>query len=340
MRAQSLRWLVIAAIVALGAAFYLTSVKRPGIDDAAIDTKLYPELEAALNDVTAVRIFGAGEQQLVDIEKSADGWRVAERANYPANVGRIRELLLALARAKTIEKKTAVEANLPALGLEDLTAPNASGKRLDLAGTPKPVSLLVGKSPDDHSTFVRRAGEPQSWQIDTRLHVDGDPKQWLQATVLEIPVARVKSVATRITGKAAWSIAKANDKDADFTVSGVPRGRELSSPTAAREVASSLTALELDDVRAAASPPPATAGVMTLSTLDGLVVRIEGFVDGESKHWLRIEPSATADATEAVRGEVARIERLTKGYELEVPAYKYSSLLRPIDELLKQPAAK
>ena len=207
MKAQSLRWLVIAAIIALGAALYATSARRPGAD-VSVDAKLYPELEASLANVTALRIFGAGDKQLVGIEKSADGWRVAERANYPANVARVRELLLALAKAKTIEQKTAVAANLPALGLEDLTAPNASGKRVELAGTAKPVSLLVGKSPDDHSTFVRRAAELQSWQIDTRLQVDGDPKQWLQAKVLEIPATRVKSVETQITGKPAWSIAK------------------------------------------------------------------------------------------------------------------------------------
>jgi hypothetical protein len=339
MKAQSLRWLVIAAIVALGAALYATSVRRPDVA-AESGAKLYPELEAALDAVTAVHILGAGEVELVGIEKTADGWRVAQRANYPANVARVRELLLALAKAKTIEKKTAIAANLPALGVEDLKAPNAASKRVDLAGTPKPVSLLVGKSPDEHSTFVRRAGEPQSWQIDARLHVDADPKQWLQAKVLEIPVARVKSAQTQMKGKPAWSVAKATEKDADFTVSGVPRGRELSSASAASDVASSLTALELDDVRAAASPPTAAAGVMTLSTFDGLVVKVEGFVDDQSKHWLRIEPSATAEATESVRGEVTRIERLTKGYELEVPAYKYSSLLRPIDELLEKPPGK
>jgi hypothetical protein len=339
MKAQSLRWLVIAAIVALGAALYATSARRPGAD-VSVDAKLYPELEAWLANVTALSIFGAGDKQLVGIEKSADGWRVTERANYPANVARVRELLLALAKAKTIEKKTAVAANLPALGLEDLTAPNASGKRVELAGTPKPVSLLVGKSPDDHSTFVRRAGEPQGWQIDARLQVDGDPKQWLQAKVLEIPAKRVKSVETQMTGKPAWSIAKATEKDADFTVSGMPRGRELSSPTAASESASALTALELDDVRAAAAPPAPAAGVMTLATFDGLTVRIEGFVDGESRHWLRIAASASPQAAETVRNEVARIERLTTGYEIEVPAYKYSSLLQPIDGLLKKPAGK
>jgi hypothetical protein len=339
MKAQSLRWLVIAAVIALGAALYATSVSHPGADSAA-GAKLYPDLEAALNDVTAVRILGAGEVELVGIGKSADGWRVAQRANYPANTERVRELLLALAKAKTIEKKTAIEANLPALGLEDLKAPNATSKRVDLVGTPKPVSLLVGKSPDDHSTFVRRAGEAQSWQIDARLHVDGDPKQWLQTRVLEIPVARVKSVETQMKGKPAWTVAKATEKDTDFAVAGIPRGRELSSPTAANEVASSLTTLELDDVRAASTPPAAAAGVMTLTTFDGLVVRVDGFVDGESQHWLRIQPSTAEDAAESVRTEAARIERLTKGYELEVPAYKYSSLFKPIDELLKKPPGK
>ena len=174
MKAQSLRWLVIAAVVALGAALYATSVRQP-VADAGIGLKLYPDLEAQLNDVTAVRIYGAGDKQVVGIEKAAAGWTVAERAGYPADVGRVRELLLALAKAKTIEQKTAIATKLPALGLEDLTAPAATGKRLELTGTPQPVSLIVGKSPDDHSSFVRRAGEAQSWQVDVALHAEERP---------------------------------------------------------------------------------------------------------------------------------------------------------------------
>jgi len=334
MKSQSLRWLVIAAVVALGAALYATSVRQP-VAEAGLGVKLYPDLGAKLNDVTAVRIYGAGDKQTVDIEKSAAGWTVTERAGFPADVGRVRELLLALAKARTIERKTEIATKLPALGLEDLTAPTATGKRLELTGTPQPVSLIIGKSPDDHSSFVRRAGEAQSWQVDVALHAESDPRHWLQSKILQVPPPRVRAVETQLTGGPAWSVAKAAATDPDFAVSGLPKGRELSSPAAANELASSLTALEVDDVRATGAAVTPAAAVTTLRTFDGLVVRIEGFTEGE-QHFVRVAPSATSAATAAVRTEVAGIERLTHGYELEIPAYKYSTLFPSLAEPRKK----
>jgi hypothetical protein len=102
-------------------------VRQP-VAEAGLGVKLYPDLEAKLNDVTAVRIYGAGDKQAVGIEKSAAGWTVTERAGFPADVGRVRELLLALAKAKTIERKTAIATKLPALGTRGPHRTNGDGQ--------------------------------------------------------------------------------------------------------------------------------------------------------------------------------------------------------------------
>jgi hypothetical protein len=182
---------------------------------------------------------------------------------------------------------------------------------------------------------VRRAGEAQSWQVDDPLHVEGDPRQWVQSKVLEVPPQRVQAVETQLTGGPAWSVAKNARADAVFAVRGLPKGHEPSSPTAASELASALTALEVDDVRASGTPAPPAAAVTTVRTFVGLVVRMEGYSEGE-RHFLRVAPSATTAATPAVRTEVTSIERLTRGYDLEVPAYKYSTLFPPAGEPLKK----
>jgi hypothetical protein len=330
MRSQAIRWLIVVAALALAAALYLTSMHRPA-SDADAGTNLYPGLQGKLNDVTEVRISTPGPKISVTLVRSAQGWQVAERASFPADSGRVRELLLALAKAKTIERKTAVAANFPALGVEDVEASEAKSKRIDLSGAP--VALLVGKAPDSQSTYVRKAGETQSWQVDVALRADADPKQWLESKVLELPAARVKSIETRIGQSAPWSISRAAATDTDFQVTGVPRGRELSSPSAATELASMLTALQLDDVRATPAASVAPAAVATLQTFDGLTLRVEGLVEGE-KHFVRIQPGSAGAAPEAVRAEAARIERLTRGFDLEIPAYKYSMLFRPLDALL------
>src|SRR5258708_21640240 len=46
-------------------------------------------------------------------------WTVAERGDYPADVSKLRKLLLALSDAKIVEEKTSNPANYPVIGLED-----------------------------------------------------------------------------------------------------------------------------------------------------------------------------------------------------------------------------
>ena len=193
MKSQSLRWLVVAAVIALGAALY-ASVRKPVLD-AAIGVELYPDLEAKLlNDVTAVRIHGAGDQQVVGIEKSAAGWQVTERANYPADVGRVRELLLALAKATTLEKKTAIATNLPALGLEDLTASGATGERP--GGSRHAAPGVAHHRRVARRAFLVRAPCRRGAKLADRrrLHVEGQPRRWVQSKVLEVPQARVSAI--------------------------------------------------------------------------------------------------------------------------------------------------
>jgi hypothetical protein len=328
MSARSVRWLIVVAALALAASLYLTSRHRP-TTGAAVGESLYPGLEGKLDDVTEIRISKPGAAVAVTITRSEHGWQVAERGNFAADAARVRELLTSLAKAHAIERKTAVAANFPALGVEDLEAADSQGKRLDLAGVP--VSLLIGKSPDAGSTYVRKAGEAQSWQVDVALRADTDPQRWLESKVLELPAARVETVETRIGSGAPWSITRAAATDADFKVVGIPRGRELTSASAANELGSMLTALEVDDVR------PTTGGkaaaVTTITTFDGLTLRLEGVSEGD-RHFVRVEPAAGPDATEAVRAEAARIERITRGFDLEIPSYKYSMLFRPLEELL------
>jgi hypothetical protein len=68
---------------------------------------ILPGLQAALNDVDKIKITKAGGEAVATIEKHADGWTVAEKADYAADVTKLRQNLRALAEAKILETKTA-----------------------------------------------------------------------------------------------------------------------------------------------------------------------------------------------------------------------------------------
>ena len=69
---------------------------------------------------------------------------MSERDNYPADEGKVRKLLIAIADAKVLEEKTSKPESYATLGVEDTKAAGATSLRIDLVGAPKPVSLIAG----------------------------------------------------------------------------------------------------------------------------------------------------------------------------------------------------
>ena len=286
------RWtLALLAAALIAAAIYVSIAGRPD-RPAAAGTLLYPQLEQSLDDVTAIRILGPGATTAVTVKRAKTGWQVVERSGYPADTTRVRTLLLGLAQARTLEQKTSVAANYPSLGVEDLAAPGATGTGVELEGLGKPVSLIVGKSSDARSTFVRRKGEAASWQIGAALTVERDPAKWLATDLLDIATDRIQSADVAVAGKRPWSMAKSSREDSSFTVTGKPAGGSAAAPDANTErLATALAGLRLVDVRPAADEETVKpAATTTYRTFDGLEVLIEGYTDGE-KRYIRVRPS-------------------------------------------------
>ena len=65
-----------------------------------------PSLEPALNDIERVTITKANNETVVTLERKPDGWVATNKNDYPADVGKLRQGLQALAEARILEKKT------------------------------------------------------------------------------------------------------------------------------------------------------------------------------------------------------------------------------------------
>jgi len=300
------RWtLALLTAVLIGAAIYVSTPRRTD-RPAGIGGLLYPALGVSLDEVTSIRILGPGGTTAVTLERAENGWRVAERAGYPADASRVRALLLGLAQARTIEEKTTLPANYPSLGVEDLATPGATGTGVELAGPAEPVSLIVGKSPGARASYIRRKGEAASWQIGTALTVERDPAKWLATELLDIGADRIQSAEFTMDGKRRWTVAKTSRADQSFKVTGKPAGGSgADAESSAGRVATALGGLRLVDVRPAEGmakdKPAATA---TYRTFDGLVLAIDGYAEGD-KRFVRVKPSA--DETAARRFFVAAV---------------------------------
>lgn len=356
MTSRNLSILALAAAVVLAAALWLAYPRSSGQKSDL----LYPGLKEELNKVTAVRIYKAGNAPAIELIRGESRWQVAQRSNYPADTAKVRRLLQSLADAKSIEEKTSSAANYATLGVEDITDAAATGTRVELVGTSKPVDLIVGKNAGMKGSYVRRAGEPASWLTNESIEASATPHDWLQTSILDVGADRIQSATITIADGKPYTLTKATRADADFKVDGLPRGKEPDT-FAANNIATALAGLTLADVRPAqdfaADKPAAHA---TFRTFDGLVVDLEGF-SKDDKHYVAAKasydaalakqfhveattPAASgegnvstpATASENVEETADKTQTRLQGWIYEIADYKYELIFKPADSLVKK----
>jgi hypothetical protein len=321
--------MLFAGIILIGIAIWLSSQRH--LDRATLSGDLVmPGLQTALNSVTEIRLT-KGDQTHATLKKGTNDWQVSERG-YPADSGKVRKLLLDLGALNVVEEKTRTPANYPQLGVEDTTSPKATGTRIAVVTPAKVYELIVGKTSGGKSGYVRVPSTPQALLATPMLSVDADPKNWLDHTLIDVGQDRVKDVEEKPAEGVAYTISREKKEQTDFTVSNIPKGRELSSPVVADPIAGSLGGMTFDDVHKAA-PPPADAKVshVIYHTFDGLQVDLAGRKDG-SHDLITLAVTSTDKAT---ADEARKLSAQVQGWEYELPSYKYDAIFRPMDELLK-----
>jgi hypothetical protein len=331
MTARRVTFLLIAGVLVIVLAVWLSS-KRQGERATMAGDPIVPGLEkSALNSITEVRL-SKGDGTKTTLKRGATDWSVAER-DYPADSGKVRKLLLDLAALNVVEEKTRTPEYYPALGVEDLTSAKATGTRVDAVTAAKTYSLIVGKSSGAKSGYVRVVNTPQSFLAAPLITLDADPRRWLDHTLIDIPQDRIKEFAVKPAQGPGFTATRPNKDQSDFTVAEIPKGRELSSPAAADPIAGSLAGVALDDVQHAPQTPPAQVSHAVFSTFDGLKIDVAGRKDG-TRTLVSFTPSSSAKETEA---EAKTLAARLNGWEFEIPSYKYDGMFRPLEDLLKKP---
>ena len=120
---------------------------------------------------------------------------MAERGDYPADVSKLRKLLLALSDAKIVEEKTSNPASFPIIGVEDPSSPGATGAEISITarGT---FAVIVGK-PVGEGNFVRRKGENISYSVEPGISFESEPRFWIESKLIDIAAAKIQSVEVK-----------------------------------------------------------------------------------------------------------------------------------------------
>jgi len=376
MNQKTLIGLAIAALVAIVIAFAVNRSNQPRSESGGEtpDAYVVPALKDHVNDVDKVVITGAESKPIATLTRTASGWAIAEKNGFAADTGKLREFLLKLADAKAIEQKTSNKDKYATLGVEDVDSKDAKSVEIELGGLAKPVKIIIGNANQHGGTFVRRAGEAESWLASGTITVDRKAENWLRKDLADIAATRIASVdITRPDGKTV-RIAKSAEGEANFKLADIPKGREPGSDYAINGPASALGGLKFDDAVPAKDAPPAEKPLKArFATFDGLIVDVTAW-EKDGKDYAQLSASedekaasAHADAeltkakaddatkpadakTEAPPADPAK-DRATKLAALKkeaddlnarfkdwtfvLPPYKYASINKAPDDFLK-----
>ena len=313
--------LVVAALLAISGALYLSTQRNLQRDSRGV--ALLPYLANELNTVSTLSIRKGGAAAAVTVHQQDGRWTVAQRGDYPADVSKLRNLLLALSDAKIVEEKTSNPANFLGLGVDDPSTPGATGAELSFVARDGKHAVIVGKTTGG-GNFARRVGENTTYSVEPVISFEAEPRFWVEPKLIDIAAADIQSVAIKPAAAPAYTVHRAA-AGGNFELDGVPPGRKPTEAAALAPSATTYSGLDADDVGAVSDLDFSKATVATVTLFSGSVITITGAAPaaGGDKHWIQLQASKDA----ALNAKAA-------GRAFEMSGYRFDAIFRPLEQLL------
>ncbi len=276
--------------------------------DIRVGQRLMPGLK--LEDVATISIRDAGAT--LTLVRREGGWRVNERADFPADADRVRELLLRLVELKVVQTEAVAEAQRARLQLLEPAAGHdgGAGTRIELkdGGGAVLARLLLGKKVT--AMVAGAALGPEAGVATGRYALTGDgavvlvsealaqaeakPESWLSKELIR--VERTRSIsATGPDGRQRYAMSRESEAS-DWKLSGGGN----TDPGRIQDAASALASMSLADV--VAEPVKTDTGldrgvVVKAQTFDNLAYTIRiGAKVNEDRYYAAIAASGDPPA--------------------------------------------
>lgn len=335
-------WPIAAMLTLLGLIALVGACKQANQGEQA-KVLLFPTLADRQDQLETLQLRGAGNANLVTLSKNNGIWRVAERADWPADPGRISQYLFVLSQTHREEAKTANPALYSRLGVEPIAAANATGSELKLEGRGLSGRLLIG---NEHvkfdSNYVRVDGQEQAWLTDLPVSFDRNPVAWLDRRLVDLPLPRVAEVRVSAKGEKSFSLSQRDDR---FRLDDVPSAA-MGESHQGDALAAVLAPLLLDDLAADDGTAQAVREIQFVA-VDGMQLTLQTWHVGDQL-WLRLKASIDEARAEEwsklAAGKVKPVEALSKrvddlnrrfaGRRFQVPADAAALLMLGHDEIL------
>ncbi len=295
-----------ATLVSIALAAWAVASRQLPVPQASLDRPLLPDLAAKVGEVAAIEVVH--QDRTLHVRREDGRWVLAEKADFPVDPAKVRQIVLGLAELRVIEAKTRNPQKFARLELED-PGKDAQSTLIRLrdekGGTL--AEVIVGKrkfslyGPGKSGSYVRLAGDDQAWLADRPLDAWTDPLDWVDRNLVWLPRDEIAEVRLHVGTPEEVVVRRAGSGD-PFILEGLEEG-EVADTTKIERLVSALGTMTLSDIESRdALPFPEDAPVARWTTFDGLVIDVAVLQretppkkkDGkpEVQYWVRLEARA------------------------------------------------
>ena len=345
MSLKTLLALLLLSVV--GAAAYWSTDNKDDINGAAqVGGLLVPGLMADLNQVDRIHLQAAGNQTIATLVRSEQGWGVLEKGYFPADVSKIRATVLALAEAYIVEEKTSNPELYTRLGVEEITASDASGMQMTVSTAEQAHRLIVGKpGPQmNRSRYVRLQAEATTWLIDRKIDVQYDAAYWLRKDLFSVEASELTALTVQVPGGRAIKLVRkmakhdhsqhaehassmmSNEFESGFILANPSQPDAQVVDAELQQMVNALSSFQLLDVE------PAVAATKLKPTMQAefhllgdIKLKLSGY-ESEKDKYIKIEASVSAGADTAAKDWVSDINARVQGWLFKIPAVSYDAI--------------
>ena len=346
MRARSFIAFTLVTLVLLAGAIYAFTSQRGTTQLPTGGAAAFPELNAKVNDAAEIAIVNF--KGTLTLKRQGDGWILVERQGYPVPFDRVKELLVALTQLKLLEPKTKEPERYERLAVQDIgpkeseavsvTVKDASGEVLAAAIVGKRNETLYGKA--GGGTYLRRAGEAQTWLAEGLVKVGVTHKDWVDKIIVDLEKKDVRRVAMTHPDEAESFVGtKENPEQANLKLVNAPEDKKLKSEREIDGIVEIVNDLDLEDVKKAADVEwPSPGDRFEFVTWDGLVVKGEIVSPEKYVYWAKFEAGVAPEGKdlEKAKAEAAKINARVGGWAYEIAAGYGEKLSKKKSELFEE----
>ena len=338
MQHKGLAWLFAVTVMAVAAAVVVSRSSGPKVNPLTGQPVL-PEVAKRLGDVQRVALVHGDDK--TTLVRDGNSWSIEERGGYPADVTKVRRMLLGLAELRYVEPKTATPELYSRLDVEDAGGKDSKSTLVTLVDAKGGLlgEVIVGKHRADQlgggvgGVYVRKPGNAQSWLASGDIDVSGDTASWLDKKLLNLPAAQIKDVVLTQPDGTRLTITRDQPQE-KFRLVDMPKDKKLKYDTVLDDVAGVLAGLDSEDVRPAKSFdfPAKDVSRAQLTSFSGLTIAVE-LADEGGKSWARFKASGTGSAAK----QAADLNAKLSPWIYALSSYNAKTLRDKLDDLVETP---